>query len=103
MNYHLTAFITGFVLDLFLGDPSFFPHPVRFIGALIGKLTEVLLRQQDSPRKKRRKGRLLVVIVIAVAVTITALILFLAYTINTIFGIIIEAIITYQCLASKSL
>lgn len=103
MIYHLTAFITGFVLDLFLGDPSFFPHPVRFMGTLIGKLTEDYLKEQDSPRQKRIKGRLLVVIVIAISVAITALILFLAYTINTIFGIIIEAVITYQCLAAKSL
>ena len=103
MIYHLTAFIMGFVLDLFLGDPYGFPHPVRFIGGLIEKLTKSLLDDKDKASKKRNNGRILVVIVIAISVTITALILLGAYTINSYFGIIIEAIITYQCLAMKSL
>ncbi|MCR4831904.1 MAG: adenosylcobinamide-phosphate synthase CbiB [Pseudobutyrivibrio sp.] len=103
MIYHLMAFIMGFVLDLFLGDPAGFPHPVRFIGALISKLTDYLLKEQDSPREKRINGLKMVVIVIAIPVAITALILLVAYTINTYLGIIIEAVITYQCLAAKSL
>ena len=103
MIYHLMAFIMGFVLDLFLGDPAGFWHPVRFIGALISKLTDILLKEQDSPREKRKNGLKMVVIVIAIPVAITALIMLCAYTINTYLGIIIEAVITYQCLAAKSL
>ena len=38
MKYHLMAFISGFLLDLILGDPYFFPHPVRAIGALVDRL-----------------------------------------------------------------
>ena len=103
MIYHLMAFIMGFVLDLFLGDPAGFPHPVRFIGALISKLNDYLLKEQDSPREKRINGLKMVVIVIAIPVAITALIMLVAYTINPYLGIIIEAVITYQCLAAKSL
>ena len=29
--YHMIAFIGGFLLDLLLGDPYTFPHPVRLI------------------------------------------------------------------------
>lgn len=97
------AFIAGFILDLLLGDPQNFPHPVRWIGTLIGKLTDKLLIEKENSQEKRKKGSLLVVIVIAISVTITALFLWVSYTINTYFGLIIEAVITYQCLATKSL
>ena len=103
MKYHLMAFIAGFVLDLLIGDPHFFPHPVRWIGNLISGLTEKLLKEEDAPERKRKAGLVTVVIVIAISVSITALILHISYTFNTYLGIIIEAIITYQCLAAKSL
>jgi adenosylcobinamide-phosphate synthase len=35
----------GFILDLILGDPHTFPHPVRLIGRLISFLEKILLRK----------------------------------------------------------
>ena len=103
MNYHLTAFIMGYVLDLLLGDPFGSFHPVVWIGQLISALTGKLLQENDSPDKKRLKGKILVIIVITISVLLTGFCLILAYKINRIFGIAVEAIITYQCLATKSL
>ena len=103
MKFHLMAFIAGFVLDLLIGDPEGFPHPVRWIGSLISGLTSKLLNEEDSPEKKRRRGLLTVFIVITISVTITALIIHVSYTLCSYLGIIIEAVITYQCLAAKSL
>lgn len=51
--YHMTAFFLGFLLDLILGDPYCFPHPVRLIGKLITTV-EMRLRNKD---KNKRKGR----------------------------------------------
>ena len=31
---HLLALLTGFCLDLLLGDPHWAPHPVRAVGVL---------------------------------------------------------------------
>jgi len=103
LNYHLTAFIMGYVLDLLLGDPFGSFHPVVWIGKLISALTGKLLQENDSPDKKRLKGKILVIIVITISVLLTGFCLILAYKINRIFGIAVEAIITYQCLATKSL
>lgn len=103
MIYHLTAFIIGYVLDLLLGDPFGGFHPVVWIGKLISKLTSIFLSEKDSGQQKRKKGLLTVIIVITISLFLTSVILIFAYTINTIFGIIIEAVITYQCLATKSL
>lgn len=110
MIYHLTAFIAGFVLDLFLGDPIGWPHPIRWIGSLIGGLTDSFLKRADKsldieaiPKRKRILGMWLVVIVITVTAATSFLILHFAYTLYSFLGVIIEAVMTYQCLAAKSL
>ena len=97
------AFIMGFVLDLFLGDPEGFPHPVRWIGFLISKFSNVLLKKEHSSEKKRKMGTILVFIVITISALTTALILVAAYWLNVFLGAFIETVITYQCLAAKSL
>ncbi len=103
MIYHLMAFITGYVLDLLLGDPFGGFHPVVWIGKLISFLTDKLLNENDSPDKKRINGIKLVSIVITISVLCTGIIIVAAYKINPYFGICIEAFITYQCMATKSL
>lgn len=110
MIYHMTAFLAGLVLDLLLGDPQGWPHPIRWIGSLIGFLSNEFLKKADRSLeaetlslRKRRLGLLMVIIVIAISALICFLILHLAYTLNTLFGIIIETVITYQCIAAKSL
>ena len=110
MIYHLTAFIAGFILDLFLGDPVGWPHPIRWIGSMIGALTDSLLKRADRSldieaisKRKRIMGMWLVIIVISVTAATSFLILYFAYTVNSLLGVIIEAVMTYYCLAAKSL
>ena len=110
MKYHMMAFLAGFILDLFLGDPIGFPHPVRWIGSMISGLTKVFLRisekakeSQAIRKRKQLLGFLMVVIVITVSAGFCFGILHLAYTLNSFFGFIIETVITYQCIAAKSL
>lgn len=93
----------GYVLDLLLGDPFGSFHPVVWIGKLISVLTGKLLKENDSSARKRLNGRIIVIIVIAISVLATGFCVILAYNINSILGIAVEAIITYQCLATKSL
>ncbi len=101
MKYHLIAFISGFILDLILGDPISWPHPVRVIGTLIGFL-EKKLNNKDM-KKALRYGKLMVFIVLAVTGMTAALILFCAYYIHTCLGLLIEIIMTYQILSIKCL
>lgn len=44
MEYHISAFFFGFLLDLLLGDPYWLPHPIRLIGSLISGLEKKLLK-----------------------------------------------------------
>ncbi|MCR5101070.1 MAG: adenosylcobinamide-phosphate synthase CbiB [Butyrivibrio sp.] len=111
MIYHLTAFIAGFLLDLLIGDPHGFPHPVIWIGKLISKITDKALSKAKQSEKtilqknqqKLCAGRLMVMTVIFISGVVTALLVISAYIINSYLGFLVEMIITWQCLATKSL
>ena len=107
MLYHIIAFLIGVILDLIIGDPVALPHPIRWIGSLIGSLTQRLLEpyldvERDS-RKEKRNGLYLVLIVVGVTVLLASLVLIAAYLIHPYLGVIIEGIMTCYLLASKSL
>lgn len=105
MLYHIIAFCSGFILDLILGDPHFLPHPIRLIGSLISHLDKKLNSNEDerNDNKEFKRGILTVIIVLLCTIAVSALILISAYYINRYLGIVIETIMTYQILATKSL
>lgn len=110
MCYHIFAFIAGFVLDLLIGDPHFIPHPVRLIGSLISFLDKMLncdAGYNSSEKKlnliKYKRGMLLVFTVIFATFAISVIIIVAAYSINLYAGVIAEAVMTWQILATKCL
>jgi adenosylcobinamide-phosphate synthase len=105
MTYHIIAFVAGFIIDLILGDPYQLPHPIRLIGSFIAKLEKILLGKikERNEKKELQRGLILVIIVLLSTVIVATLILILSYRINIYFGAIVEAIMTYQILATKCL
>ena len=110
MCYHIIAFIAGFVLDLLIGDPHFIPHPVRLIGSLISFLDKRLnsdvkynSSENEANLTKYKRGVLLVFTVIFVTFAVSVIILVAAYSINLYAGVIAEAVMTWQILATKCL
>lgn len=110
MCYHIIAFIAGFVLDLLIGDPHFIPHPVRLIGSLISFLDKRLnseaaagVNTEKLNLSKCKRGVLLAFTVIIATFIVSALILAAAYSINLYAGVIVEAVMTWQILATKCL
>ena len=110
MCYHIIAFIAGFVLDLLIGDPHFIPHPVRLIGSLISFLDKRLnseagynSSENEANLTKYKRGVLLVFTVIFATFAVSVIILVAAYSINLYAGIIAEAVMTWQILATKCL
>lgn len=96
----MTLFL-GYILDLLIGDPQGFPHPVRFIGMLIEKL-EKTFRPKFS-KNEFLGGMLLSIAVIITSFMIPAIILTILYSINLYLGIIIEVIFCYQIISTKAL
>ncbi|WP_193377095.1 adenosylcobinamide-phosphate synthase CbiB [Geobacter sp. OR-1] len=88
------------LLDLVLGDPRWFPHPVVAIGTLI-KRAEPLLRR--IVKNERAAGLLLVVIVVGVSAGTVGLLLRLAGLIHPLAAQAAGMVIGYTCLAARSL
>lgn len=110
MCYHIFAFIAGFVLDLLIGDPHFIPHPVRLIGSLISFCDKRLncdagynISEKKLNLIKYKRGMLLAFTVIFATFAMSVIIIVAAYSINLYVGIIAEAVMTWQILATKCL
>lgn len=110
MCYHIFAFIAGFVLDLLIGDPHFIPHPVRLIGSLISFLDKRLncdagcnISEKKLNLIKYKRGMRLAFTVIFATFAMSAIIIVAAYSINLYAGVIAEAVMTWQILATKCL
>ena len=110
MCYHIIAFISGFVLDLLIGDPHFIPHPVRLIGSLISFCDKRLncdagynISEKKINLIKYKRGMLLAFTVIFATFAISVIIIVAAYSINLYAGVIAEAVMTWQILATKCL
>ncbi len=99
---HIIALITGFVLDLLLGDPHNALHPVEVIGAEIS-LCNKLFHKKKGKTAEIMQGILTVIIVVLTTFVVTAAILVIAYKIDTLLGLAVESAMTYQVLAIKSL
>ncbi len=104
MDYILAAVILGFVLDLLLGDPHWLYHPVQAIGMLISQLEKLLLAVFPKNKKGERiAGGFLVLFVVGISVAVTAILLHICYHIHWALGLVVETVICYQMLATKSL
>lgn len=110
MCYHIFAFIAGFVLDLLIGDPHFIPHPVRLIGSLISFCDKRLncdagynISEKKLNLIKYKRGMLLAFTVIFATFAMSVIIILAAYSINLYAGVIAEAVMTWQILATKCL
>lgn len=90
-------------MDLIIGDPQGYPHPIRLIGKLI-EYVEKLLRKKCKSRKcELIAGALLWVTVVFLSFIIPFLILYTAAKINLTLYIVVESIMCYYILAVKSL
>lgn len=101
-HWSALALLTGYVLDLIIGDPPNAPHIVRVIGSLI-KWLEKRLRKNISPHKEKARGRLLVFIVSLLSAGTSLGLLFFAYRLFQPFGFVVESLLCFQLLATKSL
>ena len=92
--------IAGFLLDCLIGDPYDMPHPVRLIGKLISD-TEGFVRKKF--RDLFRGGVFLVITVVLITAAVSGSLLFLAYRIHPVAGVIVESIMIFYLLAARNL
>lgn len=97
--YSTFAIGTGYLIDLILGDPPGWPHLVRGMGALISRL-ELLFYPLSS---KRLGGTLLTLITLLLCSAIPAVFLYLAFSFSPWLYFVMESLICWQLLSTKSL
>ena len=103
MKLSLLALVLGFILDLIIGDPHGLYHPIRLVGNLIALLERRMNRKTDSSNRQMVMGWLMALIVIILSSGIPLLLLLLAYRIHPVCRLILETIMCWQLLATKSL
>ncbi|MCR4946214.1 MAG: adenosylcobinamide-phosphate synthase CbiB [Lachnospiraceae bacterium] len=103
MVYHMIAFSLGCLLDLIIGDPYTLPHPIRWIGSLIGFLDKKLNNGIHGKMRLRLRGLLTVAVVLILPASVCAAVIVCAYRLHFCAGIVTEAVITFYMLAGKSL
>lgn len=92
--------IVGFIIDIFLGDPYNFPHPIRAIGTLVAKL-ESFVRKRF--KNLRRGGVFLALVVLILSTLIPLALLVLCYKVNIFLGAAVESIMCWQLVAARCL
>nr|WP_312577934.1 adenosylcobinamide-phosphate synthase CbiB [Sedimentibacter sp.] len=99
----MISLITGYILDLIIGDPHGFFHPIKLIGNMISSVEKKLRTRCKNKDEERRAGAVLWITVVGVSFVVPYLLLVLASSINLILAIILESIMCYYILATKSL
>jgi len=95
---HLSALALAYILDLLVGDPPRFPHPV----ILFGNMIRFFDKRWNKGRYLKLKGSAMVAILIVVILSATLIILF-TYSLNLYLGLLIEAVLIWTTIAQKGL
>ncbi|WP_221795029.1 adenosylcobinamide-phosphate synthase CbiB [Oceanobacter mangrovi] len=95
--------LTAFLLDLKLGDPHHWPHPVVLIGKLIQRLQQQLLKPEHTPQQQKLAGVALWLIVVVGAWLAGLLLIWLSSLISSWLAVAVQIALAYQLLASRSL
>ena len=104
MKWSLYALLIGFGMDLILGDPHGFPHPVIAIGKFISGLEKRLRRLFPATvRGENIAGGVLWVLVAGLSTVVPAFVLWGCRLVSPWLRLVVESAMCWQILATKSL
>jgi adenosylcobinamide-phosphate synthase len=99
----VTLITLAYLLDWVLGDPPWFPHPVRLLGALIDFLEKVVRRIFKSQAGLLFAGLLMVLIAAGGAAALVYVFAAAAYRLHLVAGLLAELYLYYVMLAGGDL
>ncbi len=94
---------SAFVLDFFLGDPQWFPHPVRFIGRLVKALEKTIRLACKNEKQLLIGGGVLAAVCVSVVFFMTYIILEIAKTIHPWLFFGLNIVLMYFSIAANCL
>ena len=101
----VTAIICGYLLDLLLGDPQGWPHPVIYIGRLISFLEKKVrsFYPEGQPGQLLQGGVFLVAVVCAASFLVPWFLLQLAGLVSPVATFLLTTLMCYQIFATRCL
>ena len=101
----MNAVVLGcaYAMDLLVGDPEWFPHPVRAIGRLIAAGESVARPGRHSPVRDLLAGALLTAVVVAATAAIALSVLRAAREVHPAVAWVAEGLLAWTVLATGSL
>jgi adenosylcobinamide-phosphate synthase len=91
------------VLDAAVGDPHWFPHPVRWMGSLVNWYDRRVHQLLLSPAKQRMAGVLLAVALPTGAYAAGALLIWFGNSIGPLWGSAVTVLLAWTTLAARDL
>lgn len=91
------SILLAYGIDLIVGDPKTWPHPVKMMGRFIHFLDTKL------NRNKKSQGVLMLSVVLVSVAVISSTLVWGAYQIHPLFGVLIEAILIATTISQKGL
>ncbi|MEA4825598.1 MAG: adenosylcobinamide-phosphate synthase CbiB [Clostridium sp.] len=99
----MASIYMALIIDLILGDPHWFPHPVRLIGKYIGILEGLVKKLSLNSKLLKLSGIILTVSTVILTYSICLYLLKWAKFINIYFYYLLNVIILWTCIAPKCL
>ena len=103
MPAHITALLVGALIDLLVGDPEWFYHPVRLIGKYISFAEKAAKRDDPPSAVLRRRAVVVAVSTVLLTALVTAGILCLLRRWGFWPHFIGMALISWMCLSARNL
>ncbi len=95
--------LSAYVLDRILGDPRWFPHPVRGIGWMIRRTETVLRRFTKTPSAEKIAGVILVILVISLVLITSQFLIASFFRLSVYPGFILSVLLASTTLATRGL
>ena len=92
-----------YFVDQAVGDPEWFPHPVRFMGCAITKGENLLRQPEQSELSALLAGTVLTGALVTASYSVTRWVIAEAYARSRILGWLTEVVLGWTCLASRNL
>lgn len=99
----MITIVTGYVIDLIIGDPYWMPHPIRWIGLGISNTEKILRKFSNTKDDEKKLGIFLPLIVVGITYLITWGMIQGAKVLHPYIGYGVEGFLIFQILATKSL
>ncbi|MFF2448146.1 adenosylcobinamide-phosphate synthase CbiB [Neobacillus sp. NPDC058068] len=97
--YHLISISIAYIIDILIGDPPHWPHPVRWIGTMIAFFE----KRWNHGGLKKWKGVAMLLFILLFVFSVVLLVILIGYMIHPFVGILVESIVISTTIAQKSL